>query len=255
MKKWKWEKLEKARFYFIECDENESDVKISTDTKTWFAKVVDNNVDPVTKEWNGADSLYSLIREYGSEHNLCIDYTLKGQTLNFGSEKYPHNYIIPYEFTDQVVCLFGEGKEDLEALEDWYDKQNWYSWEGIENIILISDEKVTKLEDADVTVYVEKDGRGMVGFYKIESRKRHVTQGNFFGDAIELTQEYDNVHMVLTLKGQEITYATRSMFNPIHEQTTLPDSGEQVLLFGIEKAFLPKLDYEGKGGIYTLRMK
>ena len=254
MKKWKWEKLEKARFYFIECDELEAEVKITTDSRTWFSKIVDNNVDSVTKEWNGADSLNSLIREYGLAHNLCVDLTLNGQTLNFGSERYPHLYKIPSEFYNHVVCLFGEGKDDLEPLEDWYDTQDWYSWKGIESIILLGVPVKTK-EEADIVVYLEKNGEELVGYHKIRREKNHVTQVNFYHYAMNMTQEYDNVHMILTLKGQKIKYATRSMFNPVFEKTTLPNTGEQVLLFGIEKDFLPKLDYEGKGGTYSLRFK
>ncbi len=255
MKKWKWEKLEKARFYFIECGENDAEAVISTDERTWFAKNIGNNVDPVTKEWNGADSLNGLIREYGLERNLRVEYTLNEQSLNFGSEYYPHMYKIPASFSGKIVCLFGDGKEDLEPLADWYDKQDWYTWEGIESIILLSNEHVEKEEDADIIVYAEKDGESLIGYHKIRNEKCHVTQVNFRLHAMSLTNEYDSVHMVLTLKGQKIKYATRSMFNPVHEKTTLPNTGEQVLLFGIGKELLPKLDYAGKGGTYELRFK
>lgn len=249
----KWEKIENAILYFLECKENESDAIITTSEKKYFARYVPFNVDPKTHEFNYSDSLKSLVRQYGEDPNFTVEFKLSNQTLHFNSENNPNKFTIPAEFENEWILLYGQEKDSLESLHDWYDKQNWHSWTGIENIILLSDENVENKDDADVIIFVEKDGKRMSGLYKILPKKRHVTMGNYMMDVYDLLEDYQNIHVVLTLKGQNITYATRSMFNPVHVETTLPNTGEKVLLFGIEKDLLPKLNYESHGGVYTMR--
>ena len=233
----KWEKLEHAKLYFLECDEKEHDTVITTENGKLFAKYVPYNVNPVTKEWNGADSLQGLKHKYEDDTSFKVDMLLNNQTFNFGNEKEPIPYTVP--FTNEWVQIVGCDKDELEPLQDNFDRTECFTWEKIASFIGVG-KKATE-DDFDIMIMYNDYGTIKKDyFYLMES------YGGMFrpncSKYVAKNYKAENVaHVFFTLKGQTIEYMHGLPNHRDMYRVTLPDTGVKVLVYGISKAYFPKL--------------